>query len=97
MKKCENEKTSQKLPAKKKTVRKRCSCVHKANKLLAKQNTVIVQALSFDITKGRLVRALPQILTAKLDTTRRAGPVKVVCSCCPICGKKLPTDKAKEK
>jgi hypothetical protein len=66
---------------------KECTCIDKANETLAEYNTRIRRSLTIDFAK-KTCGAHPMIETEKIDPHKRAAKKTVVCTYCPICGKK---------
>lgn len=69
-----------------------CNCIDKVNKLLAKKNT----KLDFIFTLGKISK-YPKISTIKVDGKIKSGPVTMIPSYCPFCGKKYAQKNGKVK
>jgi hypothetical protein len=61
-----------------------CECITKVNAALAGDNT----QLGITVVIGGQTSSLPTIVTEKVNTKLRKGPVAVIPSFCPFCGEK---------
>jgi len=65
-----------------------CNCIEKVNKLLANEGTN-AKVASPELVNGNLEKITlnrAQVLTEKLDTTKRTKLVKITADFCPFCG-----------
>lgn len=59
----------------------RHDCIEKANRALAEKNTRI------ELVFSAVERQRPIIRTVKIDPKKRVGPIMLLATFCPFCGK----------
>lgn len=66
-----------------------CNCVQLVNRELAKHNTHIDMVDTISMVTGQFEQRMA-VPTARIDTRKRKGPMKVFATFCPMCGEEYP-------
>jgi hypothetical protein len=64
-----------------------CNCFTKVNALLREHNTAIDLTDTINMKSGNFERRMT-VPTARIDTKKRKGPMRVFATFCPMCGVK---------
>lgn len=64
-----------------------CDCFTKVNKLLQEHNTAVALCDTINMKTGNFERRMV-VPTARIDTKKRKGPMRVFATYCPMCGEK---------
>jgi len=69
-----------------------CECFNQVNDLLKEKNTQLSFSYNLDTN---IIK--PNIVTKKIDTKKRVGPIHIYFQYCPFCGDKYPEKKEMAK